>query len=178
MMLCRQEWFDGPADKVGDNRRLYHALLEATAACGATVFTAGKHEFWPNGLSAFVVLGESHTALHTFPEEGKAWVEIVSCTDKIDVEVFLTEFAARSGLVAGTSSKQVDCASSKQVDGTGLEDRLTPLVSQKGLGGEVYTRCSNCLALLEKHPAGSMLRFEVVPAQEVKLMGGDVNNGK
>ena len=73
-------------------RQIYNALILATQKCGATVFQVGKHEFYPHGLSAFVILGESHTAVHTFPERQEVWVEIVSCSDKIDTEKFFREF--------------------------------------------------------------------------------------
>lgn len=38
-----------------------------------------EHFFTPAGYTALWLLGESHFALHTFPEEGKTYVELSSC---------------------------------------------------------------------------------------------------
>jgi len=62
-----------------DNVRLLNALIMATSGCGATVFEVGSHTFHPQGFSAFIILGESHSALHTFPEYDLVWVEIATC---------------------------------------------------------------------------------------------------
>jgi S-adenosylmethionine decarboxylase len=37
------------------------------------------HHFNPHGYTAIWLLGESHLALHTFPEEQKCYVELTSC---------------------------------------------------------------------------------------------------
>jgi S-adenosylmethionine decarboxylase len=36
-----------------------------------------KPEDW--GVSGFVLIAESHIAIHTFPEHGQVWVDIFSC---------------------------------------------------------------------------------------------------
>ena len=36
-----------------------------------------KPEDW--GVSGFVIIAESHIAVHTFPEHGQVWVDIFSC---------------------------------------------------------------------------------------------------
>lgn len=38
-----------------------------------------EHHFEPQGYTAVWLLAESHCALHTFPEENKAYVELSSC---------------------------------------------------------------------------------------------------
>lgn len=37
------------------------------------------HYFQPHGYTGLWLLGESHFALHTFPEEGVAYIELSSC---------------------------------------------------------------------------------------------------
>jgi S-adenosylmethionine decarboxylase len=39
------------------------------------------HHFQPFGYSAVFLLGESHLAIHTFPEEGKTYIELSSCSE-------------------------------------------------------------------------------------------------
>ncbi len=76
-----------------NNNQLYNALILATQKSGATMFKTVKHEFFPHGLTAVVILGESHTALHSFPESCAVWVEIATCSDKIKHELFFDEFS-------------------------------------------------------------------------------------
>lgn len=40
------------------------------------------HIFEPFGFTCLFLLGESHFAIHTFPEEGKTYLELSSCVDK------------------------------------------------------------------------------------------------
>ncbi|OVE75751.1 hypothetical protein BVX97_03650 [bacterium E08(2017)] len=75
----------------GENQ-LYQALIQATHDSGATVFKTDRYDFHPQGMTAFAILGESHSALHTFPEKETVWVEIATCADTIDVELFFSRF--------------------------------------------------------------------------------------
>ena len=38
-----------------------------------------EYHFKPYGYTAIWLLGESHFAVHTFPEEGKSYIELSSC---------------------------------------------------------------------------------------------------
>jgi S-adenosylmethionine decarboxylase len=40
-------------------------------------YRGDKPEDW--GVSGFVLIAESHIAVHTFPEHGQVWVDIFSC---------------------------------------------------------------------------------------------------
>ncbi|MEM9339811.1 MAG: S-adenosylmethionine decarboxylase [Bacteroidota bacterium] len=44
-----------------------------------TILNFMEHHFEPQGYTAVWLLAESHCALHTFPEENKAYVELSSC---------------------------------------------------------------------------------------------------
>lgn len=48
---------------------------------GVTVIGSLKHEFPGGGFSGLILLGESHAAIHTFPERNAAWVELATCGD-------------------------------------------------------------------------------------------------
>jgi len=76
---------------VSVNKRVWNSFLEAIHKSGATIFGTIKHEFYPQGMTGIVVIGESHVAIHTWPELGKAWVEFATCGDIKQAEVFERE---------------------------------------------------------------------------------------
>ena len=56
------------------------------AACEKRLLESGfkivkqvTHFFSPQGFTAVFVLAESHLAIHTFPEEGKSYIQLSSC---------------------------------------------------------------------------------------------------
>ena len=40
-----------------------------------------EHHFNPFGYTLLFLLSESHFAIHTFPEEGKSYIELSSCIE-------------------------------------------------------------------------------------------------
>ena len=54
-------------------------LLDAARETGLTVVSSTHHRFKPQGLSAVVILSESHIAAHTWPESGTGYVTLTSC---------------------------------------------------------------------------------------------------
>lgn len=46
---------------------------------GFNVLGTLEHRFEPQGYTRVWLLGESHLALHTFPEYGRSYVELSSC---------------------------------------------------------------------------------------------------
>ena len=54
-------------------------LREAAAAAGATALTFSHHKFEPDGVSAVLILGESHISVHYWYEKHFALVDIVTC---------------------------------------------------------------------------------------------------
>jgi S-adenosylmethionine/arginine decarboxylase-like enzyme len=46
---------------------------------GFEILNFQEHYFTPIGYTALWLLGESHFAIHTFPEECKSYIEISSC---------------------------------------------------------------------------------------------------
>ena len=49
---------------------------------GFKILKECEHHFTPYGYTKLYLLAESHFAIHTFPEEGKTYVELSSCVDK------------------------------------------------------------------------------------------------
>lgn len=61
----------------------YGAILKN---CGFTVLQYVEHDFEPQGFTGLWLLGESHFAVHTFPEFGKTYIELSSCNKDYFVE--------------------------------------------------------------------------------------------
>ena len=62
-----------------DDKRVYNALLACASKAGFNVLQAVKHEFYPQGMTAVLVLGESHISIHTYPEDEEAWIDCFTC---------------------------------------------------------------------------------------------------
>ena len=60
--------------------KLRKALREAASICKLHVLKEDFHEFRPHGLTAYVLLSESHISMHTWPEQGFAVVDVLSCS--------------------------------------------------------------------------------------------------
>lgn len=72
----------------------WHAFLEAVNRLpGITVLATCWHQFPGGGLSGVVVIGESHAAIHTWPEHDRAWVELATCGDPAALIRFPAEMA-------------------------------------------------------------------------------------
>jgi S-adenosylmethionine decarboxylase len=58
----------------------------AVRAGGFTELDRSIVRFEPQGATAVAVVGESHLALHSWPEEGRLFFDVVSCKDRESVE--------------------------------------------------------------------------------------------
>ena len=56
---------------------LMHLLREA----GFSIISCQTHMFEPCGFTELILLGESHLAVHTFPEQDTTYIELSSCVD-------------------------------------------------------------------------------------------------
>ena len=67
----------------------WHNFLElVNSLTYVTILATLKHDFPGGGMSGVIIIGESHAAIHTWPEEGKAWVELATCGDPKALEQF------------------------------------------------------------------------------------------
>jgi spermidine synthase len=73
-------------------------MLEAARRAEATVINEQFHRFEPHGISGVVVIGESHLAVHIWPERAFAAVDVFTCNSGLNMRAaaeWLTEaFAA------------------------------------------------------------------------------------
>lgn len=54
-------------------------LLDIAKATDMQVITHKIHQFEPWGITGFVLLAESHLAIHTWPERGLAIIDLLTC---------------------------------------------------------------------------------------------------
>jgi S-adenosylmethionine decarboxylase proenzyme len=67
---------------IEDADRIEKILLAAAKASDSTALKTSVHKFSPQGLTGFVLLAESHIAIHTWPEYNYIAVDIFTCGEK------------------------------------------------------------------------------------------------
>lgn len=67
------------------------------------------HQFSPQGVSSALLLSESHIAVHTWPENGTAYISMTTCNFLDDVTVQqIQELICRELTVECVTMKKVD----------------------------------------------------------------------
>src|SRR4051812_7432542 len=69
-------------------------LEKINAVRRVTILAAHKHDFPGGGMTGVVILGESHAAIHTWPEMDRAWVELATCGDPASLDDFSSLIAS------------------------------------------------------------------------------------
>jgi S-adenosylmethionine decarboxylase len=64
---------------IEDGDFVLKTLNEAVIDLGLTKLKEDFHKFEPQGLTAFVIISESHLAFHSYPESNSAFIDIFSC---------------------------------------------------------------------------------------------------
>ncbi|MDO4242989.1 MAG: S-adenosylmethionine decarboxylase [Actinomyces sp.] len=73
---------EGAAPAQLDDPSAIASFLDATACLsGLTAVASVEHRFEPQGVSAVLVLSESHVAIHSWPETGTAYITLTSCRE-------------------------------------------------------------------------------------------------
>lgn len=76
--------FHGCTADLNDPRLVMETLEQACQVARATVVERSGHHFSPYGVTAVVVIAESHLAVHTWPEYGYAAVDLFTCGTSVD----------------------------------------------------------------------------------------------
>lgn len=71
---------------VTDSNELCEIFDKMTKDAGFKVLAEVSHYFEPQGFTKLYLLAESHFAMHTFPEEGKTYIELSSCNKQMQKE--------------------------------------------------------------------------------------------
>ncbi|MFT7680883.1 MAG: S-adenosylmethionine decarboxylase [Moritella dasanensis] len=82
--IYNQRWWlsscDDSCHSSCDSEALKAVISADLNRAGFTVLNFVEHYFQPQGYTALWLLAESHAAVHTFPEQGKSYVELSSCS--------------------------------------------------------------------------------------------------
>lgn len=65
-----------------DPDQLLVILSDGARYAGLVPINSFAHKFHPWGVSAILIIAESHISIHTWPEEGFAAVDVLSCKSK------------------------------------------------------------------------------------------------
>jgi S-adenosylmethionine decarboxylase len=77
-----------PANVLNSNRDIRAVLRSAARSCNLNIVKEDIYHFRPQGVTAYVLLSESHISIHTWPEKQFALVDILSCSS-LDVETLV-----------------------------------------------------------------------------------------
>lgn len=64
---------------LNDADELQKLLRNVTELAGLHSLESVAHQFSPQGISAALLLSESHIAIHTWPESGVAYIAMTTC---------------------------------------------------------------------------------------------------
>lgn len=68
------------ASRLDDPSHIRQALVDAAAACGATLLDIKLHSFGEqSGITGVALLAESHISIHTWPEQHYAALDVFMC---------------------------------------------------------------------------------------------------
>ncbi len=67
-------------DALDDLDLIRDTLTEAAGRLGSTILNIASHKFDPIGVTALVMISESHLSVHTWPEHGYAAIDIFTCS--------------------------------------------------------------------------------------------------
>lgn len=73
---------------VRDRAGLRKALRAAAVASGAMIMGATEHVYQPQGYTFILMLSESHTSIHTYPEHNACFVDLFTCGTSCHPEPF------------------------------------------------------------------------------------------
>ena len=73
-------WSHSQWINISDKEVLKKIFNRILIKCNFGVLDYVEHDFLPMGFSGLWLLSESHFAIHTFPEENLAYIELSSCS--------------------------------------------------------------------------------------------------
>jgi S-adenosylmethionine decarboxylase len=77
-----QMWNKNGWIKEVDPSSVKNKFSELLSMAGFDILNFQEHYFEPQGYTALWLLGESHFAIHTFPEDDKSYIELSSCNEE------------------------------------------------------------------------------------------------
>ena len=106
--------FEGVAPELlDDGDGMLLMLTESVREAGLTPVASCMHKFSPTGVSGVVILAESHISIHTWPEQGFAAVDLLSCGSRsaaLDAIEYLRQRLTPSSVRVETLPRGADSA--------------------------------------------------------------------
>ena len=78
--------YDCLTDRLDDIAWVRGAMTRAARIAGATIVDVIFHKFAPWGISGVVVISESHLAIHIWPENRYAAIDVFTCGSSMDLD--------------------------------------------------------------------------------------------
>ena len=101
-------------DLLENDEYLDRMLQSAIRKCNLTLLSTYMKKFQPQGVTGIALLGESHIAVHSWPERGELFVDIATCSTKESAMVAFSEILDHfpRGRVASYQESEVTSDSS------------------------------------------------------------------
>jgi S-adenosylmethionine decarboxylase proenzyme len=77
-----------------DGKALLEHFTAAARNTGATIIDCCHHTFPNGGVTAVLLLSESHASIHTYPEKAACFLDLFTCGESIDQSKFVDLMAA------------------------------------------------------------------------------------
>lgn len=90
----------GDGRLLNDETVIRKLLSDIVGLAKLTPLNYSFHEFEPQGLSATLILAESHIAIHTWPEHGSGYVILTSCVSQPEKFIDTAAHCIREALKA------------------------------------------------------------------------------
>jgi spermidine synthase len=114
------EFYGGSTAVLNDVLLIETIMLKAAQESGATILTSQFHRFPPLGVSGFIVLQESHFAIHTWPEYGYAALDLFTCGFSVNpwiaYKILKEAFQAHHGSALELNRGQLHLLKTTEVD--------------------------------------------------------------
>lgn len=103
---------------------------------GSRVLKSAAHQFEPAGVTAFVLIAESHISVHTWPESKKLFFDVFTCKEDVDVDRILDFIIGDVGGKRGRASLLLrDSMLSRLV----FSNRVPLMTLELDLGRPIYS---------------------------------------
>lgn len=76
---------------INDQSLILKILLRGVKLCGAKCEGVLCKQFLPSGFSAVLLLSESHTSVHTYPEKNALFADAFTCGTNCDPKIIIDE---------------------------------------------------------------------------------------
>ncbi|MEM9136495.1 MAG: adenosylmethionine decarboxylase [Cyanobacteria bacterium P01_F01_bin.42] len=83
---CILELYECPGVLLNDQDFVRETLKQAAEVAQSALLGELSHQFEPQGVTALVMLAESHISIHTWPETGYAAVDVFTCGESTQPE--------------------------------------------------------------------------------------------